>query len=150
MSGVAFVHRDAIVTQLGEWRLLPEPERVTELYFTDYTKLPKSLAAGSHHTVTFTVHNLEHQPTVYHYRLLATSEQGAEQSLGNGTFMLSHGKLHQGSADIVVPAPNPRLAIKIELYHKSITQPHAAAAIQTQSINFWTEVTHATATKAVL
>ena len=138
---MVLAYRPAIVAQLSNWHVLPEAERVTELYFTDYTVLPKSLAAGSHYTIAFTVHNLEHQATVYHYKLTATSDQGTEHSLGNGTFMLNHDDIHLGSADVVVPVKEPHLAIKVELYYKGFAPSNTAETIQTQSINFGVAVT---------
>lgn len=150
VGGALFAYRAPIAKQLSDWRLLPEPERVTELFFTDYSTLPKSFTAGSHHTVAFTVRNLEHQKTVYHYKVIAASDQGAEQSLGDGTFMLDHDRVHLGSADIVVPAFEPRLAIKVELYYQSMTPRTAAETLQTQFINFSAAVTGPGVGKAAL
>jgi len=150
VSGALFVYRVPIIAQLSDWRLLPEPERVTELSFADYATLPKSLVAGSQFTIAFTVHNLEHQKTVYHYKLIATSDQGVEQGLGDGTFMLNHDDVHRANADIIVPVQEPHLAIKVELYYQGFVPRNAAEAMQTQSINFRTAVTVAGARGAAL
>lgn len=149
-GGVAFVYRATITSQLSNWRLLHEHERLTELYFTDYTNLPKSLAVGSQHTVAFTVHNLEHRATTYHYKLVAVSHLSTEQTLGSGTFMLDHDGIRLGDVDIVVPASESQLAIKVELYYQGITPNHATEIIQTQSINFSAAVTNSKSGRAAL
>lgn len=149
-GGVVFAQRSAIVSQLSEWRLLHEREGLTELYFTDYTNLPKSLAAGSQHTIAFTVHNLEHRATTYHYKLVAASQRGTEKTLGSGTFMLDHDDVRRGSADIIVPAFDPQLAIKVELYYQGIEPHHTAETIRTQVIDFSAAITNSSAGKAVI
>lgn len=136
MGGVMFVQQTAIVSQLQQWRLIAEPERLTEVYFTDYATLPKILTAGSQHKVTFTVRNLEHRATTYHYRIIGASEPGADLNLGGGTFMLQHDRTHQASADIVVPAAESQLAIKVELYYQGVALHQSAPTMQTQSIDF--------------
>jgi hypothetical protein len=127
----------AIVNKLNDWDLLPQPERLTELYFTDYNQLPKSLVAGSTEKVTFTVRNLEHQTTTYHYKLIATSEAQAEQTLSNGTFILKHDESQTAQEDIIVPASlGSRISIKVDLYYQGKTED-----MQTQSIQYWTDIT---------
>lgn len=134
------MHQAAIVRQLRDWHLLPEPQRLTELYFTDHTTLPKTLTADARQTATFTVHNLEHQPTTYHYKLIATAESGTEQVLGDGTFTLDHNDTHLGSADFVVPPFEPRMSIRVDLYYQGVKPGNNAQGIQTQSINYWVTV----------
>lgn len=141
LVGVLFINQDAIIKQLRDWRLLPELERVTELYFTDYMTLPKSFAAGSHQTVSFTIHNLEHQAVTYYYRIIATPDSGAEQVLGNGTLMLAHNDSRRSKVDIVIPALKPRISVKVELYYLSTAPGHNTETMQTQSIDYWAAVT---------
>jgi hypothetical protein len=79
----------AIDRQLHSWKLLPEPERLTELYFTDHAALPTSYSPGATQTVSFTVHNLEYRTTSYHFVISQRSQTG-KQTLGlaSGNFTL--------------------------------------------------------------
>lgn len=150
LVGIIIANQAAITKQLGDWRLLHEPERLTELYFTDYTQLPKSLTVGTRQVVTFTVRNLEHQAATYHYKIVAKPDEGAEQPLSNGTFILNHEESHLGSTDIVVPPAETRVAIKVELYYQSITPSSNSEGVRTQSINYWAAVVGASSSKATL
>jgi len=38
---VAYLLKDAIYAKLDQWKLIPRPERFTELYFNDHNILPK-------------------------------------------------------------------------------------------------------------
>lgn len=35
--------KDPILAKMNDWKLLPQPERFTELYFENHLDLPKSL-----------------------------------------------------------------------------------------------------------
>lgn len=147
---MGFAGRTAIAQQLYSWHILPRPQRLTELYFTDYTKLPQLLRAGDTQTLTFTVHNLEHQTTTYHYKVVAISpESGAEQALASGTFMLKHDASHVSQDSIVVPALEPRGGIKVDLFYQGTTLGDDTETIQTQSIHYWAGVREATAPKDI-
>ncbi len=130
------MNRAAIAQRLQDWQLTPQPERLTELYFTDHTKLPKTVKAGATETVAFTVHNLEHQHVTYHYKLVAVlADSDSEQVLNEGTFALDHDGVHLGSVDITVPNLGPQISIQLHLYYTS-----KDPAIQTQSIDYWVRV----------
>lgn len=133
---VVFANRAAIAERLQDWQLTPQPERLTELYFTDHTKLPKTLKAGANETVAFTVRNLEHQKITYHYKLVAMLDNSeVEKVLADGTFALDHDGTHLGNADIVVPNLGPQISIQLHVYYTS-----KDSAIQTQSIDYWVKV----------
>lgn len=120
----------------------PKPQTLTELYFTDHSGLPKTLKAGSKHVVAFTVHNLEHAPTTYHYKVLAMSPNTADQQqLTEGTFLLNHDRSRIVQADITVPDTEPRGGIKVELYYKAAQATDKKEDIQTQSIHYWVAMT---------
>jgi uncharacterized membrane protein len=82
-------YHSAIDRQLHSWKLLPEPERLTELYFTHPNSLPTSYVPGQVQTVSFTVHNLEYRTTDYHYVIIETNQDGSQsQTLVSGSFTL--------------------------------------------------------------
>jgi uncharacterized membrane protein len=75
--------------QMRRWKLLPEPERLTELYFTHPNNLPTNYTPGQPLPVAFTVHNLEYRTTTYHYQITEQAQDGStSQTLTTGTFTL--------------------------------------------------------------
>ena len=98
-----------------------QPERVTELYFTDYQSIPKKVAAGTTNLVSFTVVNHESRPVNYHYEAWITIN-GQASMLTSGTVSL---KDAQNAATIVrfqptVAGETYQLAIKLTNVHQEI------------------------------
>jgi hypothetical protein len=120
----------AIDRQLRDWKLLPEPERLTELYFTAPNNLPNSYSPGESQTVNFTVHNLEYQTTAYHYLIIEQSQDGSQsQTLAGGSFTLAQNQYDRPSVKIFLPNLGSRVKVEIEL-----TNVH-------ESIDYWVEQT---------
>jgi len=137
VGGLIFLNRAVIAKQLQDWQVIPQPERLSELYFTGHANLPQSLAAGSNYTVAFTVHNLEHQPITYHYKIVAESpSSNTEQPLGEGTFLLGHDKTQLSEAQVTVPTveAEANVGIRVDLYYKNA---ETSETLQTQSIRHW-------------
>lgn len=89
----ATVNNHVIARQLHTWKVLPEPERLTELYFTDHAKLPTVFFAGQQKTIGFTVHNLEYRTISYAFTVTQVSEDSTQrQELGSGSFTLKQGQ----------------------------------------------------------
>jgi hypothetical protein len=87
------VDAHGIKDQLNDWKLLPEPEKLTELYFTHPNSLPSTYIAGSTQAVAFTVHNLEYQTENYQYQIVETSDNGQQsQVLETANFTLKQGQ----------------------------------------------------------
>lgn len=104
----------AINHQLHSWKLLPEPERLTELYFTDPNHLPSSYVPGQPQTVKFTVHNLEYRTTAYKYLITETSQDGKQsQQLADGTFSLPQNGYQKPVVNI--PTVNLGPSVKVEV-----------------------------------
>jgi len=118
----------------------PRPEHVTELYFTDYRKPPASLKSGAIQKVAFTVHNLEHKSTQYHYVLLTKASDGAEQLWGEGTFNLDHDQSRATTRQVTTPSRAGRTAIEVDLDYVGTAFGSGAATIQKQSIHYWVDV----------
>ena len=128
---------------MDRWQIIPNPQRVTELYYTHYQQLPVSLIAGAEQELTFSVHNLEHRTTTYHYKLVAASPNNtSERLLGNGTFTLASAKLLVTSRTIVVPALGSRIALKVDLEYEGLAPGSDTSSLQTQSIHYWATVTN--------
>lgn len=92
LIGVAiffYIERAVVWTQLDEWKLIPRPERFTELYLENHANLPKFVSAGQTVPFSFTVHNLEGQAMEYSYRVYAVfSDNGEQQAIGQGDLSL--------------------------------------------------------------
>ena len=68
---LTYASQNEIKSGLMTLKLLPQPERFTELYFSDYAalsaKLPKTIRKGSTISFAFTIHNLEGKEMNYPY-----------------------------------------------------------------------------------
>ena len=112
--GVAF--NSIILKQLHTWKVLPEPEGITELYFSAHTKLPVSYLPGSQQLISFTVHNLEYAPKNYTYSVIQTSEDGISSViLARGTFKLESTKLMTSSLPINLSDFGKRSKVTVHL-----------------------------------
>jgi uncharacterized membrane protein len=102
--------------QLRAWKLLPEPERLTELYFSHPNDLPANYVPGQSQTVAFTVHNLEYRPTAYRYQIVEQSQDSsASQTLAQGSFSLAQGQYQSPSVNISTPDLGPNVKVEVEL-----------------------------------
>lgn len=83
------IFHNQVKTQLNAWKLLPQPERLTELYFTKPNALPTKYISGQPQTVSFTVHNLEYSTMTYHYQIIEKNQNGSQyKTLYGGAFTL--------------------------------------------------------------
>lgn len=124
---------------MDDWKLLPRPERLTELYFTDYKQLRPSAGVDAPQTVAFTVRNFEHQAITYHYVLTAMSEDGlTEYPLGGGKFTLAHDRSLVVSKPIVLPPKDGRLSVRVSLQYRGLSTGNDTPKLQKQSIHYWT------------
>jgi len=74
---ILFRNQGKVEARLKEWKLLPMPETLTELYFEDHLKLAQYLDSSKPYKFSFTIHNLEYKTMTYRYRVTATSAQGS-------------------------------------------------------------------------
>lgn len=131
----------AFSKQLESWQVLPRPERLTELYFTDYRGLPAMVKAGATHKVAFTIHSLEHQTIMYHYTITAVpSGDGVAHQMNEGTLTLRHDQSQVISQNITVPLTDDRIAVKVGLEYQGIAPGDDAASLQKQSVHYWVKV----------
>lgn len=138
LSGIVLANQAAIIRQLDDWQVLPQPTRLSELYFTDEHRLPSVLKVGSMQKLTFTIHNLEHRTTSYNYKVVAVSNtNGTEQFLGGGVITLNHNHFQIANQTVRVPALGTRLAMKVKIEYEGITPGERRSQPQTQSIFFW-------------
>lgn len=141
LCGILLVNYTVFIRQLDNWQLLPRPERLSELYFTNERQLPSILKVGSSQKISFTVHNLEQQATTYHYKVVAaTAINDTGHLLGEGQLTLNHGQFETTSQTVIVPSLGTRLAMKVVLEYERLALGQTSSHQQTQSIFFWAKV----------
>ncbi len=69
LSGIWFFNKGFIVRTFDYLDLTPIEEHFTELYFTDYTTVSKSIENKEPFSFSFTIRNLEGVPEVYLYSI---------------------------------------------------------------------------------
>jgi hypothetical protein len=112
-----------VTQRLNHWRLLPEHERFTELYFTHPDSLPGYYLPGLAQSLSFTTHDLEYRTTVYDYAII---EQSADRSqavvLDNGTFTLHQNQYKTVTHALKFTDVGQRIKITVQLTntHESI------------------------------
>ena len=117
LAVAAFDHA-AIAHQLHSWKLLPEPERLTELYFTNATNLPTTYRPDQTQDVQFAVHNLEHRITSYNYVISARSVDNANAAaatLAHASFTLVQNQTTTLAAPVTLPNLGAQATITITL-----------------------------------
>ena len=86
---LAFFSRTSISHQLHTWKLLPEPEHLTELYFTDHNQVPRKYTPGQPQTVAISIHNVEYRTMNYSYAVTQSSADGSQPlTMASGTVTL--------------------------------------------------------------
>jgi hypothetical protein len=113
---IAYMEQTAIYNGLYALKLIPRPERFTELYFEQASSLPAETVQGVASTFSFTIHNEEGATTTYPYRVYFQYPSGHQVTLAadtvvladnaSQTIMVSHAFLasnEQGSVIVVLP-----------------------------------------------
>lgn len=135
---LGIVKHQAIYNQLYDWKLTPRPERLTELYFTNHTQLPKTYTVDEQQTVSFTVRNIEYRPTAYTYVISQVDKNGEQrQELATANFSLAQNQ----SKTIVVPVSlsdrGDRSQIIVTITYNGIVFGADTPSNETQSIHYW-------------
>lgn len=140
--GVIFANRVVIAQKLDNWQLLPHSQGVTELYFADDKQLPAAARVDSTQNVMFTIKNLEHKATTYHYKLIVTEEGAVSgKSLGSGVARLNHDEQQTIHETIKIPLLyTARAAIGIELEYQGVPFGSKTLNAQHQAIQYWINV----------
>jgi hypothetical protein len=113
---LSLVFRQHIADQLHSWHLLPEPERLTELYFTAPNSLSTTYVAGTPQTVSFTVHNLEAQDMTYRYAVIETGDDATKSAdLATGSFALTPSSYNTLNLTVTPMDMGPHATITVKL-----------------------------------
>ena len=132
---LGFINQAAVKRQLNEWKLLPQPERLSELYYENHATLPTTYTAGTVQSYSFTVHNLEYRSTTYKYTVTSMSEDGSQsQPLASGQFKLAQNAYKTAAISF---APND-LGNRIQITTALVIGQNTSTDKQTtESIHYW-------------
>jgi hypothetical protein len=138
VSIVAIVQHQEIYNRLYSWKLIPRPERLTELYFGDHINLPKTYTPTQQQTVAFAVHDLEYRTTVYTYTIAQQyQDQTAGQQLASGTFTLAQDGTRQMQVPITLIDMGDRSRVLVTISYEGIAFGQDNPSVQTQYIDYW-------------
>lgn len=113
-------------TYSNEWDIAKQPERLTELYFTDHKVLPKKYVPGESADLSFTIHNLEAKPVTYSYEIIQQSDN-TTQSLKTESITINNDVVHNETTSITYADTGARSRIIVRLVD------------QDQAIHYWVE-----------
>jgi hypothetical protein len=123
---IGILEATPIRNQLNVWKLLPEPERLTELYFNNNAQLPTHYIPGQPQKTSFTVHNLEYQNTAYFYTVTAVPDGSTTSTaLANGVLSLAQNQSVTTPITVTLPDLGPRVKVVVKLSNEN------------ESIDYW-------------
>jgi len=137
LIAVGAVKHQAVYDQLYDWKLIPRPERLTELYFTSHHKLPQTYKSGQTQTITFTTHNLEYRTTTYSYTITQKNTSGKAKQLAHGTYTLRHDAHRTIAARVKLADLGKRTKIDITVTYQGIAFGQDSPSTQEQSVYYW-------------
>ena len=126
-----------ISNQLNRWSLLPQPERLTELSFTNSNNLPTTYTQGQLQTVSFTIHDIEYRTTKYTY----TITQGNTNSqngivLAQGNVMLAQNQSKALSIPITLTSQGASSQVDVNLKYLRIISDVKNLSQESESIHY--------------
>lgn len=104
--------------------LLPQPEKLTELYFDANAGLPKSATEKQTIRFAFIVHNLETIDYQYVYDVIVKSP-GTSQTVDSGKILVKNGQYYSKTEQFSLKKASPDQEVVVELINKKL------------SIDFW-------------
>lgn len=109
-AGFVFYHSQAFTNATSY-----QPQRFTELYFTDPAHLPTTANSGQRLPVDMTIHNVEDQDMNYTVRISYVSPSGHMTVLETQQLSLGNGQTKTLSDNVTIPAGVGRYDIVVQL-----------------------------------
>jgi len=101
-----------------------KPEKFTELYFEDYSNLPKKIKLGEEQSFKFTIHNLENKDINYSYEVYI-DVNGEKQIIGTNSIFIKNKEFKTIVEDFTLTPPTAKVEVIVNLINKD------------QQIDFW-------------
>jgi hypothetical protein len=114
-----FVHNE-----LAALYLIPQPEKLTELYFDNSTHLPGTTTSGKEISFAFVIHNLETTDYQYTYSI-AVNVSGTKHIIDSGNILVKDNQYYVKNEKFNPGNLHGRQEVVVELTNKQ------------QSIDFW-------------
>jgi hypothetical protein len=110
------VYHQIIINQLHDWKVLPQPEAFTELYFDNHATLPRTYRGDDAQIVSFVIHSHERQKRTYQYRIIQQdAARETAYTLVSDTVTLGQGSMRQVSAHVTLKELGGRSRITVEV-----------------------------------
>ncbi len=114
-------NRASIYNELVTLDLIPKPEKLTELYFSNNTNLPDSATSNRAISFAFVIHNLETTDYQYAY-VISVNTNGTRRIVDSGIILVKNNQSYvkneqfkllnsPGSQDVVVELTNKHQSI---------------------------------------
>jgi hypothetical protein len=118
------INRAGIENELVALDLLPKPEKMTELYFTENASLPSSATSNRVIRFAFVIHNLETTDYKYDYEV-SVNVNSTRQIVNSGKVSVKNNKYYVKSEQFNLMNSSGRQEVVVELINLH------------QSIDFW-------------
>lgn len=128
-TALAVIEKRPIIAQMNKWKLLPEPETFTELYFNDHLNLPSTVKVNTPQEFSFVIHNEEYQTMSYPYEIYIASPSGKNIFIDRHSVTLKQDQYKTIKEKFSVPTPVKREEVVVNLTNLN------------QQIDFWIGVT---------
>jgi len=122
------LNRASINNELATLDLIPKPETLTELYFTDNANLPSTVTSNQVISFAFVIHNLEAADYQYTYDV-SVNANGTRQIVDSGNVLVKNNQYYVKDEKFNLMNSSGRQEVVVELTNKR------------QSIDFWTRRT---------
>jgi hypothetical protein len=119
------LNRDTISTELAPLNIVPKPEKLTELYFSNNANLPSTAPGGRMIHFVFVIHNLEMADYQYRYKV-SVNARGKRQIVDGGNVVVKNDQYYVKNEQFNLLNLLGSQEVVIELTNKQ------------QSIDFWT------------
>jgi hypothetical protein len=116
--------RDAIYNELVALDLIPQPEKLTELYFNDHANLPSTATRNQAISFAFVIHNLEASDYQYTYDV-SVNVHGTRRIVDSGNILVKNNQYYVKHEKFHLMTSEPGQKVVVELTNKH------------QSIDFW-------------
>ena len=128
IAGMLFLfnaNRSSVNNELAALDLIPKPEKLTELYFSNNTNLPDNATSNQAISFTFVIHNLETTDYQYSYDVAVIAD-GTRHVVDSGDILVKNNQYYAKKEKFNLMNSQGRQNVVVEL--TSIRQ----------SIDFWT------------
>jgi hypothetical protein len=112
---VLYLERETVNAELNNLKLIPMPERFTELYFENPSTLPKQIIAKKPISFAFTIHNLEGVTTTYPYTVFLQYPSANPSTIVSNTVTIADNASTTITISYVFPESNRQVKVGVDL-----------------------------------